>query len=139
MDADNSWNFHYHYDDENVADARRNRRRFASRPPIFGHGERDADASFCEAMKDPRRFRSLRYLEKSAKYIFVERNVGGLALLLVIFLAVNCISVATIEYKTGVVHEQVIKALDGSSLGGSVIPLILLARFSFGYLAGFSF
>ena len=139
MDADKSRNFNYHNDDENVADALRKYRRFASRPPIFGRGEREADASCRGAMKDPRRFRSLRYLEKSTRYIFVERNVGGLAFLLVIFLAVNCISLATIEHKAGVVHEHVLTALAGTSLAGSVIPLFLLARFSFGYLAGFSF
>ena len=87
---------------------------------------------FYQAMKDPSRFRLLRYL-------CVERHVGGLVLLLAIFLAVNCISLSTIEYGVGVQHPHVLKALAGTSLAAGVIPLFLLARFSFGYLVGVSF
>ena len=91
-------------------------------------------ADFYREMKDPRRFRLL-------KYIFVERNIGGLALLLAISLAVNCISLATIEYRSGILHGHVIvlKALAGTSLMAGSIPLFLLARFSFGYLVGAGF
>jgi peptidoglycan/LPS O-acetylase OafA/YrhL len=91
-------------------------------------------ADFYRAMKDPRRFRLL-------KYIWVERTVGNLALLLAIFLAVNCISLATIEHRSGIAHGHVVvlKALAGTSLAAGFIPLFLLARFSFGYLVGVSF
>jgi peptidoglycan/LPS O-acetylase OafA/YrhL len=89
-------------------------------------------ADFYREMKDPRRFRLL-------KYCCVERNVGGLALLLAIFLAVNCISLATIEYRGGVAHRQVLNALAGTSLAAGFIPLFLLARFSFGYVVGVCF
>ncbi len=106
--------------------------RSVERPFIEWSRQILSPADFYQAMKDPRRFRLLRYLS-------VERNAGGLALLLAIFLAVNCISLATIEYRIGIQHPHVLKALAGTSLAAGVIPLFLLARFSFGYLVGVSF
>ncbi len=106
--------------------------RSVERPFIEWSRQILSPVDFYRAMKDPRRFRLL-------KYLCVERHVGGLALLLAIFLAVNCISVATIEYRAGIAHGHVLTALAGTSLMAGFIPLLLLARFSFGYLVGFSF
>jgi hypothetical protein len=106
--------------------------RSVERPLIAWSRRILSPADFYREMKDPRRFWLL-------KYSCVERNVGGLALLLAIFLAVNCISLATIEYRGGIAHAHALKALAGTSLVAGFIPLFLSARFSFGYLVGVSF
>lgn len=106
--------------------------RSVERPFIEWGRQILSPSDFYRAMKDPRRFRLLRYL-------CFERHVGGLALLLAVFIAVNCISLATIEHRAGVEHGHVFKALAGTSLVAGFILLFLLARFSFGYLVGISF
>ena len=106
--------------------------RSVERPFIEWSRQIVSPDDFYQAMKDPRRFRLL-------KYLCLEQHVGGLALLLAIFLAVNCISLATIEHRAGIAHGHVLSALAGTSLAAGFIPLFLLARFSFGYLVGISF
>jgi hypothetical protein len=83
-------------------------------------------------MIDPRRFSLLRCL-------FVQQHSGKLAILLAIFLAVNCISLAAIERSVGIAHEHVFSAIAGILLAAGFIPLFLVARFSFGFIVGVSF
>jgi peptidoglycan/LPS O-acetylase OafA/YrhL len=109
--------------------------RSVERPFIAWSRRITSLADFYREIKDRRLFR------RSLKYICVERTVGSLSLLLAIFLAVNCMSLATIEHRSGIVHGHVVvlNALAGTSLTAGFIPLFLLARFSFGYLVGVSF
>jgi hypothetical protein len=67
-------------------------------------------------MKDRRRFRV-------SKYACVEQHAAGLALLLAMFLAANCISLASIEHSVGTEHEHVFDALAGILLVAGLIPL----------------
>jgi hypothetical protein len=83
-------------------------------------------------MKDSGRFGILKYLR-------VERRVSELALLLAVFLAVNCISLATVERSVGIEHRHVLNALAGVFLTAGLIPLLLFGRFGFGYLVGIHF
>ncbi|HEV7881286.1 MAG TPA: acyltransferase [Bradyrhizobium sp.] len=106
--------------------------RSVERPFIAWSRQILSPKDFYRAMTDPRRFRFLRYL-------CVEQRAGGLALLLAIFLAVNCISIATVEHSVGIGHRNALNALAGIGLAAGLIPLFLLARFSFGYLVGISF
>ena len=69
----------------------------------------------------------------------LHKSAGGLALLLAIFLAVNCISLAAVERSVRIEHRQVFDALVGTLLTVGLIPLFVVARFSFGYLVGISF
>src|SRR5882724_882674 len=83
-------------------------------------------------MIDPRRLNLL-------KCMFVRQHSCKLAMLLAIFLAVNCISLAAIERSVGIAHEHVLRAIAGVLLAAGFIPLFLFARFSFGFIVGVSF
>src|SRR4051794_20696696 len=67
------------------------------------------------------------------------RQTGGLALLLLIFLAVNCISLAAIEHSSGTQRPGLIDAFAGILLVACAVPLFLFSRFSFGYFIGVAF
>jgi hypothetical protein len=68
-----------------------------------------------------------------------EQDVIGLTLLLVIFLAVNCISMASVVHYSQPEHEHFWSACAGMLLLTGFIPLFLLPRFNFGFLVGVSF
>ena len=67
--------------------------------------------------------------------IFFERHPGGLAVLLVLYPAVSCLSLAS----AGIGNRHALHAIAGTFLMAGFVPLFLRARFSFGYLVGFSF
>lgn len=67
------------------------------------------------------------------------RSNGRLALLLVTFLAINCLSFAAIDISVGAPRSNVLPAALTSCLAISFVPLFLIARFSFGFLLGVSF
>ncbi len=87
-------------------------------------------------MPDPSR-RSRRFVLPG--YLRAAWQGGGLALLLAVFLALSCISLAAIERSVGIEHRDVFNALSGVSLAAGLLPLFLLGRFSFGYIVGVSF
>jgi hypothetical protein len=64
---------------------------------------------------------------------------GGLALLLLIYLAVNWVSLAIVQRNAGVVQDDIYRTAIGIFLTISLVPLFVLGRFSFGYLAGLYF
>ena len=66
---------------------------------------------------------------------FFERHPGGLAVLLVLYPAVSCLSLAS----AGIGNRHALHAIAGTFLMAGFVPLFLRARFSFGYLVGFSF
>jgi hypothetical protein len=84
------------------------------------------------SVSNPRRFRLL-------KKLFAKQQTGKLALLLGAFLAVNCISLASVEHSVGFRQEHMFNAIAWTLLASGLLPLFLLARFGFGYLVGVSF
>jgi hypothetical protein len=76
------------------------------------------------------RFRNFRHL-------FAERNAGGLAVLLALYPAVSCMSLAAVA--VGNQDAHLLNAIAGALLMAGFVPLFLWARFSFGYFVGFSF
>jgi hypothetical protein len=63
---------------------------------------------------------------------------------LALHLVVSCVSLASVAYfypghEIGINREQLLDAILGTSLVAGFIPLLVVARFSFGYLAGFGF
>jgi hypothetical protein len=75
-----------------------------------------------------------------SNYPFVHRNAGALALLLVMFLAVNCISLAVIiEHPVFVSYGHLFRVMADLAVLAAFVPLFLSARFSLGYLVGVSF
>src|SRR5664279_553924 len=68
-----------------------------------------------------------------------KQGVIGLALLLAMFLAVNCISMISVLHNNQPGHENSWSAVAGMLLMAGFIPLFLLPRFNFGFLVGISF
>ena len=66
---------------------------------------------------------------------FFERHPGGLAVPLVLYPAVSCLSLAS----AGIGNQLALNAIAGTFLMVGFVPLFLRARFSFGYLVGVSF
>ena len=69
------------------------------------------------------------------KHFLFERRPFGLAVLLVLYPAVSCVSLAS----AGIGNQHALHAIAGTFLMVGFVPLFLRARFSFGYLVGFSF
>jgi hypothetical protein len=85
---------------------------------------------FRKTVKKPIRF-------KDFKHLFVERQAGGLAVLLALYPAISCISLASLGIGNQDAH--LLNAIAGTFLMAGFVPLFLWARFSFGYFVGFSF
>jgi hypothetical protein len=67
----------------------------------------------------------------------------SLYFLLALFLLVNCVSLATVgylftDYHFGIGTSHLFNAIVATLIAAGLIPLFVLARFSFGYLVGFS-
>jgi hypothetical protein len=72
-----------------------------------------------------------------------RRATIAVAVLMALYLLVNCISLASVAYvfpdhHIGIGRAPAISAIVATLFAASLIPLFILARFSFGYLAGFS-
>jgi hypothetical protein len=72
-----------------------------------------------------------------------RRATIAVAVLMALYLLVNCISLASVAYvfpnhHIGIGRAPTINAIVATLFAASLIPLFVLARFSFGYLAGFS-
>jgi hypothetical protein len=68
----------------------------------------------------------------------------GLAISLALYILVNCVSLALVghvfvDYDIGIGRAQLFDAMAATLLAAGLIPLFVLARFSFGYLTGLSF
>src|SRR4051794_27091697 len=57
------------------------------------------------------------------RLVRVRHQAGGVALLLLTFLAVNCISIAAIERSSGIQHTNLIDAFAGMLLVACSVPL----------------
>ncbi|SIO38415.1 hypothetical protein SAMN05443247_04677 [Bradyrhizobium erythrophlei] len=73
------------------------------------------------------------------KHFDPEQDLIGVALLLAMFLAVNCISMTSVLHNSQPGHENFWSAVAGMLLLAGFIPLFLLPRFNFGFLVGVSF
>jgi len=67
------------------------------------------------------------------------RRAGQLALLLLAFLVLNCISLTTVLHSSTPSDPKFGPAVGLTAAAALLIPLFMRARFSFGYLIGFSF
>jgi peptidoglycan/LPS O-acetylase OafA/YrhL len=117
--------------------------RLVERPFIAASRMVLSPTDFYGIIKGSRLLRTLKHLcvclLRTLKYLCVEQSVTALAILFVVFLAANCISLATVEYQRGIEHEHILNALTGIVSVAGLIPLFLSARFSFGYVVGMSF
>ena len=68
-----------------------------------------------------------------------KQDVVCVALLLAVFLAVNCISMISVLHNSQPGHENSWSAVAGMLLLAGFIPLFLLPRFNFGFFVGISF
>jgi hypothetical protein len=89
-------------------------------------------ANILEAMKE--RIRSSFLMRFDPK-----QDVVCVALLLAVFLAVNCISMISVLHNSQPGHENSWSAVAGMLLLAGFIPLFLLPRFNFGFFVGISF
>jgi hypothetical protein len=67
------------------------------------------------------------------------RSAAGAALLLALFLALNCRSMAAVLHNSYPGHPNFWSAVGATLLLAALIPLFALARFSFGYIVGIAF
>jgi hypothetical protein len=93
---------------------------------------RSQHRAFRDTMKKPNSARLLDYLDLGPKAVVA-------ALLLALFLAVNCMSMTRV-LATGLPgHPNFWSAVGATLLLAALIPLFALARFSFGYIVGVAF
>ena len=67
------------------------------------------------------------------------RRAGHLALLLLAFLILNCVSLTAVLHGSTPKDPMFLPAVGFMLMAALFIPLFLRARFSFGYLIGFNF
>ena len=78
-----------------------------------------------------------RTVKQPLKFMRLKPPAGGLAVLVALYPAIACMSLAAVGIGNQEAH--LLNAIAGTFLMAGFVPLFLWARFSFGYFVGFSF